>query len=251
MASHQPIIGFISPPRWFDPSPDEFPTVCVDPVRIQQMTLPLPEFDYGLESIAGAVDALKLCTRTLVAAGTNVVAQVGTPFAWAGVSSEAEARARCNALETAGGVPVVMTALAIVDALTALDVRRVALACTYYDSTWEDGWRSFIGCCGFQTVHAANLLDQGLVASSNPVEEHGFDMSTQLACESIRRVIDSAPGAQAVVVTGSGTRTLGLIAELEEYADRPVVGADTALYWAVARELRLDVHRTIGIMAIV
>lgn len=76
-------IGFISPPSWFDPSPGEFPSVCMEEVRVQQTILPPPEFSYTLEGIAATGEGLVLCARLLRAAGCDVIAQVGTPFAWA------------------------------------------------------------------------------------------------------------------------------------------------------------------------
>ena len=41
-------------------------------------------------------------------------------------------------------------------------------------------------------------------------------------------------GADAVVVTGAGCRTTPIIADLEALAGAPVIGADGALFWALA-----------------
>ncbi|MGI9550280.1 MAG: hypothetical protein ACR2MT_03695 [Aurantibacter sp.] len=49
--NEKPIIGFISAPAWFDPTPSEFPTVVEEGVLTQQAPLLLPEFDYQLETI--------------------------------------------------------------------------------------------------------------------------------------------------------------------------------------------------------
>ncbi|MBW2002081.1 MAG: hypothetical protein JRI30_06165 [Deltaproteobacteria bacterium] len=76
-----PTIGFISAPAWFDPAPSDL----------------LPEFDYRLESVASVQNELNLCARSLKAIGCDVVAQVGSPFAWANATSEAEARLRNKA----------------------------------------------------------------------------------------------------------------------------------------------------------
>ncbi len=53
--SKSPIVGFISPPAWFDPAPAEFPAALTSSVRTQQAPLALPEFDYALSSIAARI----------------------------------------------------------------------------------------------------------------------------------------------------------------------------------------------------
>ena len=155
-----PTVGFISAPAWFDPAPHEFPTVVEEPVRTQQTPLPLPEFDYRLESIAALGHELDRCCRTLRAIGCDLVAQVGSPFAWAGVASEAEACARQTAMADAAGAPVIMTGLAIVDGLRAIGAEKVAVNCTYYDAEWRDQFAAFLRLCGFATVHVVTLADQ-------------------------------------------------------------------------------------------
>ena len=110
------------------------------------------EFDYRLESIAALGHELDRCCRTLRAIGCDLVAQVGSPFAWAGVASEAEACARQTAMADAAGAPVIMTGLAIVDGLRAIGAEKVAVNCTYYDAEWRDQFAAFLRLCGFATV---------------------------------------------------------------------------------------------------
>ena len=239
-------VGFISPPRWFDPAPAEFPTVCRAPVLTQQMPLPPPDFDYRLESIAGVESELTLATRTLAAGGCELVVQVGTPFAWAGTVSEADARMRCARIAATAGVPIIMTGLAIVDALRAIGAERPALACTYYDDDWRDAWASFVRTCGFEPVRAATMADQKLVDRRDTLESYGFDMPEELARRSILRVAADAPEADVLVVTGAGVRTLTLIEPVEAESGRPLVAADTAAYWAAAQALGVELTCCMG-----
>lgn len=249
MHKNMPTVGFISPPGWYDPAPSEFPTVCKEAVRTQQMPLPLPDLDWRLESVANAGEALALSSRLLGQSGCDVIAQDGTPFAWAGVGSEEAARERCRALARAAGVPAHMTALAVVDVLRALGANSLALAATYYPPDWRDAWAHFVGLCGFDTVYVANLTDQGLATASDLMSEYGWSMTPELARAAILRAAKDAPTADAIVVTGIGARTLALLNEVESVAQRPVVGADTALYWAIIRELGLTPRRQLGRMA--
>ncbi len=235
-----PVIGFISPPAWFDPAPAEFPTAVAEAVRTQQAPLALPEFDYALSSIAAAGNALTRAAHALGEAGCSLVAQVGSPFSWAGINSEAEARQRCDAIAIAAGVPAVMTGLAIVDALRALGLQRPAATCTYYNSDWRDAFAAFLACCGFGDIPIQTLVEQGLVESDDSLMSYGWRMSDDLTRRSVEAIAEAAPDADAIVLTGSGARTLHLLQQLETLAGRPVIAADTALYWAAARQLDLQ-----------
>jgi len=241
-----PTVGFISPPAWLDPSPSEFPTVVEEEARTQQAPLLLPEFDYRLESIASVQRELSLCARSLKAMGCHVAAQVGSPFAWAGATGEEEARARAQAMAESAGLPVVMTGLAIIDGLRLLGVKRVAVNCTYYESRWRDAFASFLRLCGFDTVHVSTLADQGLAPSRSRMEDYGWSMTRELARRSILAVAEASPEAEAIVVTGSGTRTLKILAPLESELQRPIVAADTVLYRMIARELSLTLKPVMG-----
>lgn len=241
-----PTIGFISAPAWYDPAPSEFPTVVEEEVNTQQAPLLLPEFDYRLESIASVQDELNLCARSLKAIGCDLVAQVGSPFAWACASSEQKARSRNEAMTKFANVQSVMTSLAIVDGLRCHGVKRVAVNCTYYESDWRDCFASFLRICGFETLHASTLADQGLVTADSEMEDYGWSMTKELTRKSILAVADASPNADAVVVTGAGTRTLKILSDLESEIKRPIVAADTVLYWAIATELNLTLKPEMG-----
>ncbi len=244
-----PTIGFISPPAWFDPAPAEFPTVVAEEVRTQQAPLLRPAFDYRLASIAAVQPDLNLCAQSLKAGGCSLVAQVGSPFAWAGAGGEEEARARSNIMARAAGAPVIMTGLAIVDGLRALGAVRVAVNATYYEADWRDGFSAFLRMCGFDTILASTLADQGLVPVDARMADYGWSMTPELTRRSVRLTAAAAPQAEAIVVTGAGARTLALLEAMESEADRPVIAADTVLYWAIARKLGLTLRPQMGMLA--
>ncbi len=246
---NNPTIGFISAPAWFDPTPAEFPTVVEEKVRTQQAPLLLPEFDYRLKSIAVVQDELNLCTRSLTAMGCDLVAQVGSPFAWADTGSESEARSRCESMAATGNITAIMTGLAIVDGLKSLGVKKVAVNCTYYESDWRDGFASFLRICGFDAIHASTLSDQGLTEPNAKMEDYGWSMTPELASRSILAVAKASPDAEAIVVTGAGTRTLDILTAMEHETKRPIIAADTILYWAIARELDLTLKPVMGTWA--
>jgi len=242
-------IGFISAPAWFDPAVSEFPTVVKERVQTQQAPLLLPEFNYRLKTIASVQDELNLCAQSLKAMGCDLVAQVGSPFAWACVSSESEARLRSEAMTEFANVPTVMTGLAIIDGLRSHGVKKVALNCTYYESVWRDSFENFLNICGFETVHASTLADQGLTEADSEMVDYGWSMTHELTSKSILAVAEASSNADAIVVTGAGTRTLKILSDLESEIKRPIVAADTVLYWAIARKLDLTLKPEMGSLA--
>lgn len=240
------IIGFISAPAWFDPAPSEFQSVIEEKVFTQQAPLLLPDFDYKLSSIASVQNELNLCAKSLKSAGCNLIAQNGSPFSWANVNSESEARSRDNSIHQCTGIPVIMTGLAIVDGLRSHGVKKVAVNCTYYDSEWRDSFVSFLEMCGFDVIHASTLSDQGLTEANSKMEDYGWSMTDELTTNSIIAVSKASPSAEAIVVTGAGTRTLSVLNDMESYTARPIVAADTVVYWSIARELDLTLKSKMG-----
>jgi len=233
-----PIIGFISPPTWFDPSPAEFSKIVLQEVQTQQTILPLLDFDYQIGSFASLQMDLNMAAQLLKASGCNLIVQVGSPFAWAGTKNEEEARQRCESMSTTAGVPVIMNTLAIIDALRAINVRNIAVNCTYYKPEWRDRFGDFLSMCGFNPLYLSNLADQNLVEPDN-IFSLGWAMTSQLTINSTLAVAKAVPEAEAIVVTGAGARTLDILNEMETHVKRPIIAADTILYWAVARELNL------------
>jgi maleate cis-trans isomerase len=234
-----PLVGFISPPAWYDPSPTEFRAIAVDEVRVQQYVLPLQNFDWRLEEVSETELDQILAAQTLGDVGCDVIATVGTPFAWAGLRTADDARARCARLPAASGVPNVMAGIAILDALNVLGARKVGLACTYYSEYWRDLWRSYVEASGFEVLAAHNLADHGL-APRRAVANHDYELPTPAQTEaSIRQMARSLPHVEAIAISGAGARTLCFIRELEDELGIPLVAADTALYWSIGKTLQI------------
>lgn len=173
--------------------------------------------------------------RSLGDMGCDVVAKVGTPFAWAGLASVTEARARAQRLAAAAGVPVMMSGIAIIDAFDALGADRVGLACTYYSDDWTDRWARYVRASGVEVIAAQNLAGQGLMPQHHEADRDYWTPSADQISACVRRIAEVAPDAQAIAISGAGSRTLNLVHVLTTETGRHIVGSDTALYWAVAK----------------
>ena len=111
---------------------------------------------------------------------------------------------------------------------------------------WGDGFAAFLRLCGFNTIHVSTLTDQELVESSAGMEDYGWAMTSELASRSTLSVAEASPDAEAIVVTGAETRNQDIVAGLESKTKRPIVAANTIIYWAIARELDLSLRPAMG-----
>lgn len=222
-------IGFISPPNWIDPSPAEFPTICADTLVTQQYPMTLFDFD---DSVASEEELIRGC-RVLSNIGCHAIGIVGTPFGWAGFSSPEQAMDHRQRLEAAADAPIVTASTSIVKALHSLRARRVGLACTYYSDLWRDRWAKFMSESGFDVAVARTMSDQGLRPPRQRTEDHWYP-TADLIADSVERLVREHSNTDAIVVTGAGARTLACCNALQAIADGPVIGSDTALYWALA-----------------
>jgi maleate cis-trans isomerase len=245
-----PVVGFISAPAFFDPSPHEFKTAVKEEVLTQQAFPLLPNFDYSLDSIASEqlAERFCLCAESLQAAKCDLLVQVGSPFAWANVNSETEARQRNERIMKAANIPSIMTSLAIIDALRSHKVHKIAITSTYYSSIWSNCFANFVSMCGFEVLHTSNFYEQQLVKTINKNEHFKYTDSEMpnMVKASVQFVKAADPDSQAIVIVGTGAKTLNILCELEVMANCPVIPADTVVYWLIAQSLNLTLLPNMG-----
>ncbi|MBK6867414.1 MAG: arylmalonate decarboxylase [Burkholderiales bacterium] len=128
----------------------------------------------------------------------------------------------CAQLSEATGLPCTTMSHAIVRALRALGVRRVAVATAYTEVLNGDLLR-FLGEAGFEVTAIEGLGMTGVLA----VGEVGPELLTPLA----QRVVDQAAGAEGLLISCGGLRTLDLLAPLQTQLALPVVASSPAGFW--------------------
>lgn len=168
------------------------------------------------------LDAIAAACAEVAIASPGVTAYLCTSASFIdGLAGEARLRA---AMERAGARRALTTSGALLEALSALDVRRVAVA-TPYDAALTDRLVSFLAEAGIETTGSAHL---GL----------GADI-WRVAPESVLELAQTVPrtGAQALLVSCTNLRTYEVIAPLERALGIPVVSANLATMWAALRAL--------------
>jgi maleate isomerase len=162
-------------------------------------------------------------TRNVMAAGPLVVAYACTSGSFVhGVAGE---RNLAAAMRAAGAPAAVTTSGALLEALTALRVRRVAVA-TPYVAGVTTRLHDFLAEAGVVTVSSAHL---GLTGDIWKVP---YETTAQLV-----RDADSTT-ADAVFVSCTNLATYDLIGPLERELGKPVLTANQVTMWAALRVAR-------------
>ena len=218
------VAGFVGPPGWRDPSPDEFRSVSG--IEAVGMTLDLGPFDWSLDRIATTEGQIAQAAAALVDRGATVVGIVGTPFGWAGLGPGERPHDRNERIAASCGTPVVSAVSGVLDWLADLGARRVALAATYYDRDWCERWERFVAHQGFDVANCSSMADLGIVSSPLVAtdETHWAPLPDRI--EATVTGVLRLGAADAVVVSGAGARTLTCHDRLVAAAGVPVVSSD-------------------------
>ncbi len=138
------------------------------------------------------------------------------------LGAEREAAMVARLRERAGGVPVAAATAAVVQALRALAVERVALV----HPPWFDDELNRLGAAYFESQE----FELEFCASAELPNDQRAIEPAALEEWTSARVPDTA---QAVCIGGNGFRAVGAIDALERDLDRPVITANQALLWSL------------------
>jgi maleate isomerase len=171
------------------------------------------------EAVSDSDDVCR-ATRELIATAPSCIAYACTSGSFVhGVAGE---KRLVEAMCTAGAPQAVTTSGALLDALSALGIHRVAVATPYVESL-TSRLGEFLGEAGIDTVGGAQL---GL---SGEIWKVPYAVTAQLI-----RDADS-PDAQAVFASCTNLPTYDLIAPLEAELGKPVLTANQVTLWAALR----------------
>ena len=235
--------GFITTPRYFDDSPQQFLEVAPPETGIVQRVLHVPEYQWGLDERARNFSLLTEAAQALADSHCDVIGQVGSNWVHcSGSTGPDEIEAYCATVSERVGVPFLMAGHCLVEGLRSLGAESVAVVNGYYRPDWSDGINRYLETAGFEIVWAGDLIDQGLVADHSEklaIEEatlwdYPDHLMIAAAVDAYRR---TAGRVDAVVQTGAGFRMLQVVQAVEQQIDVPLVASDLALYWAMLRHL--------------
>jgi maleate isomerase/arylmalonate decarboxylase len=143
-------------------------------------------------------------------------------------------------MERTSGRPCITTAQALVEALRALGVQRVALATPYHDALNAHE-------AAFLAAHAIDTVAcRGLGLGAGGVHEYRAIALVEPEAVFAHAVSADTDAAQAVLVSCTDFATLGVIERLEQTLGKPAVSSNQATFWLALRRAgiadRLDGH---------
>ena len=174
----------------------------------------------GLREMNEGVEA---AARLLASLAPDAVAYACTSGSF--LEGRERLRAQVDAITAIVGCPVVATSAALIDALHALGIQRVALATPYLDSI-NRMERRFLADHAFDVVSTRGLGLSG-AAIREVLPERVFELACDADCDA----------AQAVFVSCTDLRALEVVDALEARLSKPVLTSNQVTLWALLRAL--------------
>ena len=230
-------IGVLTP--HLDPVPEsEFQTLAPKGVSIHAARVPLgmigpdgriiARVDADIARAFSEPPAVDEAAALLAALAPTAVVYAFTSSSYI-LGPDADRRLRERLETKIDGIPVVIQAAALVTALQALSVDRIALV----HPPWFSPELDALGADYFE--------DQGISvayhASAKVRSDYG-DIRPDVVFEWMKAHMRS--DADALVIGGGGFRAIGAIEALERVLDRPVLSANQAAFWCALRVAGLD-----------
>jgi len=171
-----------------------------------------------------AVDGIVPAAEYLAAQGVDAIMVIGTSLTfYRGYEFHERLLEK---LRAATGLLVSTMSAAVVDGLRAMAARRVAVSTAYADEV-NDRLRDFLVASGFEVLALEGFGLFGFGEPGSKSEADIIDLSAK-AC-------NAAPGAEGLLISCGGLRTLGVAKPLEERFGIPVVASTQAAFWSAMR----------------
>ncbi|HEX7005983.1 MAG TPA: aspartate/glutamate racemase family protein [Alphaproteobacteria bacterium] len=216
-------LGLIVPPT-NTVNEAEWRIMAPEGVTIHSARMPLHTETDSDAGKAVLYDDLRRAAADLAQAGVDVVA-----YGCTAGSMVLPLSGLTDFMTSVAGVPAVATAAALVGALRALGVRRIALATPYHDPL-TDHERDFFARCQIDTVTARGLG----FGANGPEDYRNIARLPAAVAYRLAKSVDR-PEAEAIVISCTDFATLRVIPVLESELGKPVISSNQATFWAALR----------------
>jgi arylmalonate decarboxylase len=180
----------------------------------------------GFDAVMARIPA---AAEQLAAAGADAIELTGTSLTF--YKGEAFNQQLCEIVSRISGLPATTMSNGVIDALKAVGARRVA-AVTAYNDEVNARLRAFLLEHGLEPVVITGLGIEALADVEKVTQDDLIDWGV--------RVRESAPDADALLVSCGGFRTLEVIAPLEARVGVPVISSMPHGLWAGAKLVGLS-----------
>jgi arylmalonate decarboxylase len=210
-AAADPVLGLIFPPKDY-PVPPEATRLYPTGVKFLSRGIGLERLTP--EGYDAAIPKVIPAAESLVREGATAISVMGTSLTF--YKGRAFNENLTAQVKKATGVPVTTMSTGIVDGLRAAKARRIAVA-TAYNVEVTDRLKAFLEEYGFQVLNAKGLGYEQIPAGGDIID-------TRLS-EFCAETFESAKGADTLLISCGGLKTLDLIVPLETRCKVPVVSS--------------------------
>jgi arylmalonate decarboxylase len=217
----EPLVGLIVPAR-AGAVPVDGPQLYPSGVRFMATGLGLERLTP--EGYDGVIDRVGELARALATEGAEAVALMGTSLSfYRGFAFNEQLKAT---MREASGLPTTTMSSGVVEGLRALGVRRVAVGTAYIEEV-NARLRQFLTEAGFDVLAVEGLGIDVVGQASNISREALLDLG--------QRAFAASPGADGILISCGGLRTLNVTVPLEAACAVPVVSSTPAAFWSAVR----------------
>lgn len=205
----------------------EFHALAPQGISVHSTRLFQPETndpDKKIGTILAMLERMDDATRELVSLGPGVICYGCTAGSF--IRGQDEDRSMCERMTALAGVPFVTTSSAVVAAVHALGVTRVAMATPYIDAV-NAREQTYFAQSGIEVVSMEGLGIVGNLPKGRLAPSVAADLARRVDCAD----------AQAVVISCTNFRTIEVIDELEQELGKPIVTSNQATFWAALEHL--------------
>jgi maleate cis-trans isomerase len=149
-------------------------------------------------------------------------------------------RTLSSGIESAVGIPVLTTSSALIAAINALGVKRVALGTPYPQPVTDIEARFFA-----DSVAGLEVVNTGIIDLSDPYSRGLIE--PEQAYELGRRI--DRPDAEAIILSCTDLQTFSILRALEADLGKPVISSNSATAWAMFRRLGIQPPNELGRLA--
>ena len=177
----------------------------------------------GLETrTLGYLDALPDAVRGIAEVKPDLVVLSHTAVSY--LNGFANERALVDRLEALAGTRAATAAGSVREALVHLGARRIAVAMPYPEAIGVAS-QAYWQAAGFEIVARHRLAD--VTNIYDETEERALALGREA----------DVPAAEALLISGTGLPTVGIVERLEKDLGKPVVTSQTATLWFALRAL--------------